>query len=278
MAIETAAEVEKHALTLLRDCGVKVAPTPLNSLLERQQLQLFPFLLPHETGFPKLVTDSVRAFIHVKEKEIYVSKHLHEKQQRFASFHETGHYALPWHREIFYGCSEIDLTPKARKIFDAEANAFAAACIFQGPRFGEEAADLKFGMRSVMKMAERYDVSFESAARRYVEGYPTPCALIVCDRIPNGEENAHGLQLNYAIRTENFPFWFERGSIIPATHNIAKSCRATRDSPLREKVILDGTGHTAVKCSAHAFFNGYKALILLKPRRFKGNATALALG
>lgn len=268
MASDSSEEVEKHAVNLLRDCGVSRAPTPLKLVLAHRKLALQPFSLPRNTK--SAVADSIRAFIDMPERKVFVSEQLHEKQQRFASFHEIGHDTLPWHRELLYECSELDLSPAARRKFDVEANAFAAACIYQGNGFTEEALDYRFGMRAVMALADRYAVSFESASRRYVERHEKACALAVCAPIKSDDPGKPAFELKYAVRSADFPVWLEPGSVLSEDHSISQICHRRSNSPAGENVILTDGRSTEFKCKAHVLFNGYKALILLKPRRFKG--------
>lgn len=270
-------EIEKRARKLLLDCGIKGPPTPLDPLLIAKQLELFRFDAPDEKTFPG-IGDSIRAFIHVPDKEIYVSNQIHKKQRRFASFHEIGHYELPWHKNALYGCSEIDLSPSARQAFDMEANAFAASCIFQGENFTDESLDHRFGMKTVMTLADRYGVSYESATRRFVERHPDPCAVVVCEPPKNSAKQAgRPFELKYAISSGAFPVRFKRGSVLPADHFISQYCQTTHDQPVREKIILEGATSTTLKCRAHIFYNGYRALILLKPRNFKGAGHSVPL-
>ena len=270
MDTQTFSDIRTHSQSLLRASGIKRPPTALAPLLAEKQLELFGFSLPSDANLPQRLEDSIRAFIDISDRHIFISRQLHKKQQRFASFHEIGHYVLPWHRKTFYACSEMDLSPAARKIFDKEANAFAAECVFQGDAFAEDAMDCRFGMRSIMAMADCYNVSFESAGRRFVEGHPDPCAFVVCEPIsaPDGIRGSRAFRLKYAVRSDTFPCWFQAGSILPPDHVISRICAQTHDAPVREKLILDGTVSLSLKCNAYVFFNGYKALILLNPRNF----------
>lgn len=275
---QTFAKIESHAQRLLLDSGIKRPPTLVDPLLVEKHLKLFHFNLPTDNGLPSALKESIRAFIQVSDKQIYVSKKIHKKQQRFASFHEIGHYVLPWHKKFFYQCSEIDLSPRARRIFDEEANAFAAECIFQGGAFTEMALDSRFGMRSVMNLADDFEVSFEAAGRRYVERHPDPCALAVCEPYPYTEdEEATGFRLKYAVRSDTFPAWFRTGSFLSPQHVVSQTCRENHDAPVRHKIILDGANDTMLKCAANIFFNGYNALILIKPQKFKGSGARTPL-
>jgi hypothetical protein len=269
--------IEKRAKKLLTDCGIKAPPTPLDPLLVAKQLELFSFDVPENTAYPEL-KESIRAFIHVPDREIYISNQIYKKKRRFASFHEIAHYELPWHKAALYGCDEIDLSNTARKMFDIEANAFAASCMFQGDSFTDEALDHRFSMSSVMSLADRYGVSYESATRRFVERHPDPCAVVVCEPQKNSAGKKDGaLALKYAIRSDSFNIRFKAGSVLSSDHFISQYCQTTHDEPIRERIVLKGAASTTLKCGAHIFYNGYRALILLKPRDFDGPGYSVPL-
>lgn len=263
--------INEHAIALLQEGDIAAPPTPLDQILWSSRLSLSEFDFPQSAGIPEHLAESVRAFIEVPEKTIHISKQLHKKKRRFGSFHEVGHYILPWHRELLYFCSEFDLSLKARQKLDVEANAFAAACLFQGDRFTKEAEDYRIRMSSIIELAETYEVSFESAARRFVQQSKNPCALLVCLPIRRKKFlSAPGFKVLYTVKSDLFPFWLPHGAAFSSGHIISQLCfnePQRRVSAKLEIMVHDGD---MFKCVADVFFNGYRALVLLRPRKFKG--------
>ena len=84
---------------------------------------------------------------------------------------ELGHYVLPWHNSLLQSCSETDLSPAARQVWEREANLFAMACLFQGAGFAREADRAGFGLNTLRRLARRWEASLEAAGREYVERY-----------------------------------------------------------------------------------------------------------
>jgi hypothetical protein len=207
----------------------------------------------------------------VPSKEIYISNILGAKKKRFAAFHEIGHEVLPWHNALFQKCSELDLSLKARKTYDAEANSFAAECIYQGERFGRESWDSSFGLKTVLCLAQRYDVSIESACRRYVSASKEVCAALIC-----GHQGAHILGSNanlytqYMIRSKQFPaVSCPVGVDVPLEGGFAYVRASFSRKPLRENIIVKFPSIEPMKCRAYIFYTGYKLIVLLKACRFR---------
>ena len=119
------------------------------------------------------------AMLDVPERAVWLRAGLHRQQRRFATLHEVGHDALPWQREVLYFCSLFDLPPATQREWELEASRFAAECLFLAGRFAAEADALPFGLPAAVRLAERFDASYEAAFRHYVEHQDRPCCLVV---------------------------------------------------------------------------------------------------
>jgi len=265
---ETRTEIETAASFLLRECEITKAPTVLTPVLQEKQLELFPFDEPEHGNIPLEIREAVRAFIDVPDRHIYLSNKLHAKRKRFASFHEVGHYVLPWHKETFYHCSEMDLSPDARKMFEIEANHFSASCLFQGKKFAEEADDSSFGFKALIPVADKYEVSYESAARRVVQTADTPRALLVFN-YKQGEDGKPKVSLKYHIASPSFPIQIANELELSHKHILHEICATSTSKPMTDKFLLAHGTHNETKCSGSMFFNQYKMMVLLKPRKYK---------
>jgi hypothetical protein len=275
-------DVKNEASKFLASCGILEPPTDFHKLREARQLELTLFDTPTDGSVSPDVAESIRALIDIPDRQIFISRLLHHKKRRFASFHEIAHDVLPWHRDIFkHNCSELDLSARARKQFDIEANAFAAECLFQGERFKHESLDLKFRMTSAMQLAERYDVSLESTLRRFVEVQPEACALLVFEprsKIIRFGDGGQDLQLKYLIRSGIFPWLdYQRGLEIPRECIVAMVSDRVTKRPVRENVILTYPPANEIRCRANILYTGYKTLVLLRRRNFKGDGYTIPL-
>ena len=68
------------------------------------------------------ITQKIKAALCVKEMAVFVDDSLHHAKKPFGQGHELGHFCIKEHKDIFYCCSEHDLSPKMRKEMEFEAN------------------------------------------------------------------------------------------------------------------------------------------------------------
>lgn len=130
---------------------------------------------------------NVRGLLHPEQRKVYLSPLLSPSREPFVISHEIGHAIIPSHLENLYLDTEYTLSLKVKARMEREANEFAGHLLFFGDRFSDEAADLPFGMTSVIALKERYNTSFESTAFRYVRTATRPCCLQVFSIEPNVE-------------------------------------------------------------------------------------------
>lgn len=262
MSICTSAEATKKlAQSLLAECGLLEPPLNLDVLYDKLKLERYSRLFQNDCVWQnyKLPKD-IRAILDVNEKLVIINCGAHEKQQFFASAHEVGHFVIPWQRELLYFCSIWDLKEKTRKLFEQEANIFAAEILFYSDLFTLESRDLSFGMQSIIELAERYNVSLEAAARRYVERSHIPCALMVCDPINNSVIDLlapPSTKLLYYHRSDSFNIDFKIPQIFPPEHVISRACSKLGDICCGELTV---SGTTLYR---ESIFTKYKVLSLV---------------
>lgn len=150
---------------------------------------------------------SVRGLLCAADRTIYLRSDLSERQAPWVIYHETGHDSIDWHREILYLDTMFTLSPRVRAIMEREANEFAGHLQFLGERFMREAKDLPFGLKSARELADRYEASYESAIRRYVETQTETCFCQVFEIVP-AEAGMQTLKFRYFVKPRgNAPFW-----------------------------------------------------------------------
>jgi hypothetical protein len=103
------------------------------------------------------------------EKRILVDQSQPEPKQVWASFHDTIHTALPWHREFFLGDTAQTLEPDYQDMLESEANYGASALMFGGELFTLQALDTVPCWHSVEQLQGVHKKSFVTTFRRYVE-------------------------------------------------------------------------------------------------------------
>ena len=135
------------------------------------------------------------------------------QRRRFTVGHELGHFLNPWHKpplETGFACTQEDMIiwfPGDRYYRqEAEANAFSIELLTprkQLARYLRESANLEHAL----DIASAFDISKESAARRYVGLHHDCLALVV----------SHNEKVRYFERNATFPhLCLEKGDSVPA--------------------------------------------------------------
>lgn len=120
--------------------------------------------------------------------QIFVRQDRDERRKRFTISHEIGHYLMEHHRPLQGDRFECDkrgmvaskASPNDRAMrMEVEANQFAAELLMPRPHlieFLRRKAGVDLG--HILDMSDRFDVSKESAARRYVSFAKEPVAVV----------------------------------------------------------------------------------------------------
>lgn len=120
---------------------------------------------------------------------ILVRKNSPPYRRRFSISHELGHFLIPTHvaidsRGFMCRADDMRMTQSATSDraarMEVEANRFAAHLLMPPPLLRRELARLRGAdISHILQLADRYDVSKEAAARRYVEYQSELCAVVV---------------------------------------------------------------------------------------------------
>lgn len=150
----------------------------------------------------------IRAYLCPARNEIGISNLLSPHRRKFSILHEVGHFVLPGHLDSL-SQEETMLLDDSRSLSDhsvltveMEANQFAADCIFQLSRFTDDVSGHSLEWSNVSDMANVYDASLVSTARRWVETSRRPCALLVF--VPVSDGKSISLGYSYAITSTSF--------------------------------------------------------------------------
>lgn len=260
---ESVLAIIKTARDLLKECYFYEPPVNLDILYESVKLKRYGhFFDEGSTWSDYKLPRRIRAILDVRDQIVIVNYNAHEKQQTFASVHEVGHFVLPWQKELLYFCSQWDLDSKTRKLFEREANLFAAETLFLGDQFTQEAKCMQFGIAAIIYLADRYNVSLESAGWRYIEKSKLPCALLACNPIKSSNLlEPPSTELHYYHKSESFPLDFVKGQQFPPHHVISKTCSNMGD-------IDSGKLHVGkIELGYESLYTTYKVLTIVGDKK-----------
>jgi Zn-dependent peptidase ImmA (M78 family) len=202
---------DEIAEALLEEAGaLSGVPTRELDLLDYLGLKQLSFNFGEEPTFIQLAPEipkQLRAALSVNDRLVVTHSELGPKRNRWSVFHEIAHFVLPEHLEKIFLDDDRSLSIWTRIRLEREANSLAAELVFQGSRFTEESFDLPLSCQTVLDLAPRFEASYESATRRYVERHVLPCAVIVYERVPalSGEEiEDEKYRIHYTVTSRPF--------------------------------------------------------------------------
>lgn len=284
--IESYSDIRAQIQRLLKAAGVgDKLPTPkeeiveCSKLVEIEQLNLFDYKNDwKKRGFKliKRALSKIKGLVDFKHEIIYVDPNIHPAKRSFVTFHEVSHRILPWQKDLFcpHADTEYSLDPRIEQIFEVEANIGASLILFQIDRFKRELKDLKIGLGSAMKLAERFDASLHSTFRKYVEDNHRACTLLVLKSQNHNISNKKNFfNLWYYIQSEKFtkeyghidwPKFYHSGDPIYDTI----STNSLKPMKHGEMTMKNLSGYKK-KCRIETFYNQFNHFVLIYPiRRF----------
>lgn len=151
--------------------------------------------------------------------EIFFNATRPRSRQRFTIGHELGHFLLPWHRHTTFNCTTEDVSGRANKDWETEANQFSAELLL--PRSLVTQRLQGYGspeMTHIQKLSEDFETSIEATARRFIELSEHPCAVVF------SKDNV----VRYIVKSEFFEEQVDvwKGDRLP---NPSMSCQTTSD-------------------------------------------------
>jgi Zn-dependent peptidase ImmA (M78 family) len=205
----------------------------------------------------------IDAMLDLADRCVFVRDGMHDHKKNWSYLHELGHHVLPWHRDLLYRCSILRLPPRVQKLFEREADQFAAEVLFFGSDFVEEALALPFGLVAPMQLASgRYNVSLHAAFMRYVEQNPHNCCLLVFSPSENEQTGMFDLKLKYYVGSQAFRHHIPPRQVIPANSELGKLFNSgTLISVFEHEVRIGGRNLEVYQ--ANSFTNGYALFTLM---------------
>ena len=192
----TQKEIDKIVARVLKYAGLRNAPFQILDVLAHLKLNRDfyslddPSLLRRfahrlqigKTKILNVVRDKVRlaAVWLPDEKRILIDTSQPKPKQVWASFHDTVHTVLPWHREFFLADTAQSLEHEYQDMLESEANYGASGLMFGGKVFTAQALDTTPCWKSIEQLQKMHEKSYVTTFRRYVEhSHDRPLAGLV---------------------------------------------------------------------------------------------------
>jgi hypothetical protein len=241
-------------------------PVEVRSLLDL--LKLRSLHVDFDSELPEARTaagEPVRALLDYRERLVAVHSALNCRRSRFSSLHEIGHYVLPSHTGQIVVCGESDVSIRAARAQEREANAFAAELQFKGRLFKLVTAVLPISAATVMHIAETFDASFESSARHLVESSLRPCLFAAYTRKDALDSAMPSTSVRYSIPSSSFKEAFGSQLSDDDNEHVLEVWATGRDiaDSITDEVMIETANGETTRFHAEYFFNGYNAFCLL---------------
>jgi len=143
------------------------------------------------------------------EGAIFFNGRSSRARQRFTIGHELGHFLLPWHRQSNFQCTAADISSRANKDWEVQANQFSAELLMPAPLMKARLQRLKDPeLAHILALRDEFETSVEMTARRMVELCEYACAVVFT------RDNV----VRYVVRSKYFTHWLavKKGDRLPA--------------------------------------------------------------
>jgi len=163
-------EIDKIISRILKEAGMKQPPFLIEDLLTHLELYrgfydlTNPSLIQRawhksRVGGQKITNIagkiSLCAIWFPDKQQILIDESLPAPKKNWASFHDTSHTVLPWHKEFFLGDTAQTLDPDFQEMLESEAHYGASAFMFGGQIFTKETLDTPRQWDSVALLKKR---------------------------------------------------------------------------------------------------------------------------
>jgi Zn-dependent peptidase ImmA (M78 family) len=271
--------VENIALdTLSGSKALGVFPTPVDKILDYANLKVssgVDLSKVNNSFFNKADIQVRRGMIKLrgvldrKDKTVYLDLTQLGVRKTFVKLHEAGHELCPW-QEKLQNCLDDDetLDPDINELFEAEANLFASASLFQLGIFSDKMAELPLEMNSAILLSKTFGASVHATLRRYVEKNPKRCALLV---LKKDEDKTFNLSKLY-VRN-----YFQSNSFTKDWGTIAWANEIGIEVPFvldylvgrkhyKSEIEILSQDMKSVNCNYYYFDNTYNIFVLIVPK------------
>jgi hypothetical protein len=225
----TCREIDTIVERVLKEAGFKKPPIHIEELLSFLEIDR-DFYDLEDPGFLRRMQHKIKisgqklvklakkvrlVAVWLPDRErILIDGSLPAPKQKWASFHDVTHSLLPWQKIYFLGDTAETLDPDIQMRLEAEAHYGASALMFGGRMFTKEALDTDPRWLSIESLTKRYEASYPTTLRRYVQfSHDLAMVLVVSTPwwmdVPDGQE----YPWRHFVRSKKFRAEF--GNITP---------------------------------------------------------------
>lgn len=262
---------------LSKSKSLGVFPTPVDSILKYADLRVSSGVdlsnipsnfFPKLSLFVKRRVAKIRGVLDRREKIVYLDLTQPESKKRFVKLHEVGHELCPWQGRLHDFLDDDEtLDPDIKDQFEAEANFFASASLFQLDIFSDKMAELPLDIASAIQLSKIFGSSIHASLRRYVEKSKKRCALLVLNKDISGGYGFPKLSVRNYFQSKSFTEeWGEVdwGTEIDFDAPFVQDYLSNRKF-YKSELSID-IDQESINCTYHYFYNGYNVFVLMYPK------------
>lgn len=263
--------------TLMASGALGVFPTPIDKVLKFADLKVnsgidlsdVPDHLVARWGFAlKRAITKVQGALIRNDRVILLDSTLSPLKKNFVKLHEAGHDLLYWQDRLINCLDDKEtLDPDTKEQFEAEANYFASAVLFQQELFNDKLKTLPLDVASGMALAKEFGASIHAALRRYVDHNPKRCMLLILNKEKTSGFAYPKFSLRTSTQSESFTkefgtlYW---GEEISSEWPFVQDYLYNRKHLKNEVTItVDGL---PIDCNYHFFNNSYNGFVFIFPK------------
>ena len=279
----TKREIDKVVTKTLNEAGMKEPPFLIGDLLEHLEIdrEFYDLKDPsfirrfvHKVKVRGKILSKIREKIKLeamwlpfkrRRDRIYVDSSIPEPKKKWATFHDTTHGILEWHRPYFLGDTAQTLDPDFQDKLEAEAHYGASGLMFGGNVFSRDALDTSPEWESINKLKKEYKTSYVTTLRRFVQfSHDIPMALMVSTawwkKKPENQEH----RCRHFIRSNLFKTQFAVISKDIILKDVDDNTNKRRGGPVGEFTLcLPDVNGDLHEFYAESFFNQHDILTLM---------------
>jgi hypothetical protein len=216
----------------------------------------------------KRAITKVRGVLVRGERVVLLDNEQSAQRKNFVKLHETGHELLWWQNKLI-NCLDDDetLDSQTKEVFEAEANYFASAVLFQQQFFSDKLLTMPLSVSSARALSKDFGASVHATLRRYVEHNPRRCLLLVLNKERPIGFGWPKITLRNSLQSPSFTSEFgtlnwdtELSTDFPFVQEYMDGRRDLQS----EITILTDDGH--IDCTYHFFNNSYNGFVLIYPK------------
>lgn len=250
-------------------------PTPVDNILKYADLRVSAgFDLSNSNIFTKSLPflkkgiAKIRGVLDRQEKLVYLDLTQLEVKKRFVKLHETGHELCSWQGKLHNFLDDDEtLDPDTKELFEAEANYFASASLFQLGIFSDKIAELPLEITSAIQLSKTFGSSVHAALRRYVEKSKKRCALLVLNKEKTIDLGRPKLTIRNYFQSKSFTAeWGDVnwGSELDIENPFVQGYMSNRKF-FKSELYID-LDQESIHCTYDYFYNGYNIFIFMYPK------------